>query len=39
MSNDTSKSILNSNGRFPGHKLSLKEKSKNYIITPHLKHL
>ena len=26
MSKDTAKSILNSNGRFPGHKLSLKEK-------------
>lgn len=26
MSNETSKSILNSNGRFPGDKLSLKEK-------------
>lgn len=26
MSKDTAKSILNSNGRFSGHKLSLKEK-------------
>lgn len=26
MSKDTAKSILNSNGKFPGHKLSLKEK-------------
>ena len=35
MSKDTAKSILNSNGRFSGHKLSLKEK-KAKIISLHL---